>query len=455
MPDNFRPMDKANPYADYSISQSYEFVSSFVPQHLSGLALLVFDTGFGSLGHALALRAGRSYEDLVVERGLRKLGLANTRITLTPEMRRGWCRGMTRLRRVSNWDLPTLAGAGALRSCAHDLVRFLDAAQGRVETSLTPAFGRLLEVRRQTDSANVVAAAGWFVTAEHSDELVWKDGGTGGYATFVGYSARSGVAAVLLSNSRSYYSATALGRHLVNPGFPAPVLHHPVTVDAATLARLAGRYPVLPSLTLTVFSRDGGLFVAQPGQGETEVFAESETRFFYREVNAQLTFEIGADGKATALVLHQNGRDRRAVRLPEWTPLHYGGFRLAAQAPADFGGDTLEEFGLVGLFGGRANHRVELVGVVADEDAPLVRLDAIEDDGCGGGGGGRGFLEEAAGAFGHEVADVVVGQGGRVGAGGGHAGAGRAISVPVMASVSLPAWILRELATIRCRYGRA
>jgi CubicO group peptidase (beta-lactamase class C family) len=317
MPDNFRPMDQANPYADYSISQLYEFVSSFVPQYYPGSHYEYSNLGFGLLGHALALRAGRSYEDLVVERVCEKLGLANTRITLTPEMRARLVPGHdTGLRRVSNWDLPTLAGAGALRSCAHDLVRFLDAAQGRVETSLTPAFGRLLEVRRQTDSANVVAAAGWFVTAEHSDELVWKDGGTGGYATFVGYSARSGVAAVLLSNSRSYYSATALGRHLVNPGFPAPVLHHPVTVDAATLARLAGRYPVLPSLTLTVFSRDGGLFVAQPGQGETEVFAESETRFFYREVNAQLTFEIGADGKATALVLHQNGRDRRAVRTP-------------------------------------------------------------------------------------------------------------------------------------------
>jgi len=317
MPDNFRPMDQANPYADYSVSQLYEFVSSFAPQHYPGSHYEYANLGFGLLGHALALRAGRSYEDLVVERICEPLGLASTRITLTPEMQARLVPGHdTGLRRVPNWDLPTLAGAGALRSCGHDLVRFLDAAQGRVETSLAPAFGRLLEVRRQTDSANVVAAAGWFVTTEHRDELVWKDGGTGGYATFVGYSARSGVAALLLSDSRSYFSATALGRHLVNPAFPAPAEHHPIAVDPAILAGLAGRYPVLPSLTLTVFPNDGGLFVAQPGQGETEVFAESDTRFFYREVDAQLTFEVGADGKATALVLHQNGRDRRAARTP-------------------------------------------------------------------------------------------------------------------------------------------
>ena len=59
-----------------------------------------------------------------------------------PEIRRRWdaeCSTArlaighdSSLRRVENWDLPTLAGAGALRSTAHDLLNFLAANLGNV-----------------------------------------------------------------------------------------------------------------------------------------------------------------------------------------------------------------------------------------------------------------------------------------------------------------------------------
>jgi hypothetical protein len=39
-------------------------------------------------------------------------------------------------------------------------------------------------------------------------------------------------------------------------------------------------------------------------------------RFFFRVVNAQITFELASDGRVSALVLHQNGKDHRGVRLP-------------------------------------------------------------------------------------------------------------------------------------------
>jgi hypothetical protein len=56
--------------------------------------------------------------------------------------------------------------------------------------------------------------------------------------------------------------------------------------------------------------------VQATGQDEYEVFPESDTRFFYRVADAQITFELAPDGTASALVLRQNGRDRRGVRSP-------------------------------------------------------------------------------------------------------------------------------------------
>ena len=44
------------------------------------------------------------------------------------------------------------------------------------------------------------------------------------------------------------------------------------------------------------------------------MFAESETQFFYKVVDAQITFVPGNDGKINKLILHQGGRDLEAVR---------------------------------------------------------------------------------------------------------------------------------------------
>lgn len=315
MPGNFHPRDPANPYADYAVPQLYSFLSSMPPQHLPGSHYEYANLGFGLLGHALALRAGRSYEELVRARICGSLGLDDTRITLTPGMRQRLAPGHNgELRRVPGWDFAALAGAGALRSTANDLLRFLDACQGRRATPLTAALASLLDVRRRT-GIGIDVAAGWFVQMGHNDELAWKDGGTGGYASFIGYSTRTRVGAVLLSNT-AVFSTTQLGLHLLNPAFPLPTMRRQVEIDAAALDAYAGRYALTPQFVLTVTPRDGRLMVQATGQDEFEVYPESGTRFFYRIIDAQITFEREADGAVPALVLHQNGRDRRGVRLP-------------------------------------------------------------------------------------------------------------------------------------------
>ena len=70
------------------------------------------------------------------------------------------------------------------------------------------------------------------------------------------------------------------------------------------------------------------------------------------------------------------------------------------EPPADLGGKALEEFGVIGALRRLPHALVEPVGVVADQNAPALGLDAIEDDLRGRGRRGRRFLEEAARALG-------------------------------------------------------
>lgn len=223
LPGNLNPHDPANPYADYAAAQLYRALSTEPPGSAPGSRFEYSNLGFGLLGHVLALRAGRSYEELVVSRICDPLGLPDTRITLTPEMRSRLVPGHDEaLAPVPGWDWQVLAGAGALHSTTNDLLGFLDACRGRRGTPLAHALASLLEVRRPTGVPMLVAAEGWFVLDRPGDELVWKDGGTYGYSSLIGWSPRTGRAAVLLANTFSESTTPQLGLHMIDPRFPPP-----------------------------------------------------------------------------------------------------------------------------------------------------------------------------------------------------------------------------------------
>ena len=89
---------------------------------------------------------------------------------------------------------------------------------------------------------------------------------------------------------------------------------HSVPIDAAQLERLVGSYK-FERFSIAVTRLGPRLFAQLGRQSAFEVFAASETEFFYRMVDARLTFELGPDGRVTALVLHQNNKDQRGSPL--------------------------------------------------------------------------------------------------------------------------------------------
>jgi CubicO group peptidase (beta-lactamase class C family) len=326
LPHNIKPRDGANPYADYSVAQLYEFLSTYQLPRDVGAQYEYSNIGGGLLGHLLAARAGMDYEALVRTRITGPLGMRRTAIALSPEMKAQMAVGHSALLEpVSNWDLPTLAGAGALRSTTNDLLTFLAAVLGYADTPLAPAMAAMTAVRRPTGAQGLEIALGWHVLTSADREIVWHNGGTGGYRSFIGYDPVSRVGVVILANAGTAAGPDDIGRHLLDarrPLLPAnsPLLAPPpqrtaVAVDPRIFEGYVGRYQLRPEAIFTV-TRDGSrLFAQLTGQPSFEVFPESETKFFYKIVDAQLTFEREETGRTTAIVLHQNGRDIRAPRI--------------------------------------------------------------------------------------------------------------------------------------------
>jgi CubicO group peptidase (beta-lactamase class C family) len=174
--------------------------------------------GGGLLGHALARRAGMSYEALVTSRIAQPLHMRSTGITLSAEMKARLAVGHNdRLAAVPNFDYQALAGTGALRSTAHDLLVFVAANLGYAKSPLAPAMAAMLKVRRPTTIPGTEMALGWVVTG---DGIVWRNGSTAGYRSFVGYDPKSHAGVVVLSNTFTTTGLNDIGMHLLDRRIP-------------------------------------------------------------------------------------------------------------------------------------------------------------------------------------------------------------------------------------------
>lgn len=83
-----------------------------------------------------------------------------------------------------------------------------------------------------------------------------------------------------------------------------------ITIPSERLEDYIGEYQLAPGLIITVENRSDQLFVALTRQPSMPVFPMTMNRFFYKAVDAEISFLRDDDGKVTTLVLHQNGEHR-------------------------------------------------------------------------------------------------------------------------------------------------
>lgn len=320
LPDNFAPADPSDPYADYGATELYAFLASYRLTREIGAVMEYSNLGSGLLGQALVERTGKDYEALVTERILQPLGMSDTAVALSDARAARLALGHDMaLMPAANWHFEALVGAGGLNSTAADMAKFVASAMAE-EGPLAAAFADMLAVRRPTGQPGMEIGLGWMISQHGEDEIVWHNGGTGGYRSFAGYLKNPGRGAVVLSNTATAIGGDDIGMHLLDaalPLAPQPKVREAIAVPAEQLTLYAGRYELAPDFVLEVTAEAGRLFVQATGQDRLEVFAESPTDFFYKVVDAQISFTTGPDGRATGLVLHQNGQDLPGRRVDQ------------------------------------------------------------------------------------------------------------------------------------------
>ncbi len=265
--------------------------------------------GFGLLGHVLEKRAGMDYESLVFSRICTPLGISDTRITLTPEMKTrlavGHDPGLTR---IDNWDFPALPGFGALRSTVNNLLILRSVNLGLAKTSITPII-TATTVKKDHSSTQVSSETGlsWGSIKSNGREICFHSGGTGGYRTWIGFDSLTQSGTVVLSNTA--WDVNDIALHILDSASPLskpPSEHTAKQIDSRLFDAYTGNYLLGPDFVLSVSREGNRLYTRATGIGKYEILPESECDFFYKEMDMQISFIMGVNGKATELVLHQD-----------------------------------------------------------------------------------------------------------------------------------------------------
>jgi len=209
----------ADPYNMYSVQDLYQSLNTLELTRDIGSKFDYSNYGISLLGSVLADIYKQDYEEYVLNTIAKPLGMNSTQIAITSEIKRNFAFGHNRGIQVGSWKWTKLgiAPAGALRSNVVDMLKYLEANMGLKETELYPAMKLAHKLSGSGDGSFVEAGLGWFTSDVAGKEVIWHDGGTTGFMSFMGFTKDGKKGVILLTNSTGF--PDDIGFHILNPEY--------------------------------------------------------------------------------------------------------------------------------------------------------------------------------------------------------------------------------------------
>jgi len=272
------------------------------------------NSGYLLLGHVIEKVTGASYEKFVTDNIFTPLGMKDS----------GYDSNAAIIARRAAGYMPSAAGpvhagfvhmsiphaAGALYSTTEDLLRWEQGLFGGKVVS--PA-----SLAKMTTPFKGDYALGVVVRTAGGRKVIQHGGGIDGFNTFLAYYPDDKLTVAVLANLNGQTPnqiATKLADLAHGVAAQSPSERKEITLPVATLSKYVGTYELGPGVNM-MMRLDGDRLTTQlTGQREIPVFAESETKFFLKVVDAQVEFFMDASGAVTHAVMYQNGRERKVPR---------------------------------------------------------------------------------------------------------------------------------------------
>ena len=270
------------------------------------------NSGYVLLGYLIEKISGQSYEAFVKENIFTPLGMRDSgndsNSAIIPHRASGYTPSSSGPVNAGFIHMSIPFSAGALYSTTEDLLRW---ERGLFEGKVLSAASLQ---KMTTPFKNDYAFALSVRTPTGGHKVIDHGGGIEGFNTHLAYYPEDKLTIVVLGNLNGPASDIAGKLGAVALGQPVQLTSErkEITLPAAKLAGYVGTYELAPGINLMITLEGNQLMTQLTGQGKLPVFPQSETLFFLKVVDAQL--EFGKDEKGAYVILHQNGRDQKAVK---------------------------------------------------------------------------------------------------------------------------------------------
>ncbi|HVG10799.1 MAG TPA: serine hydrolase [Thermoanaerobaculia bacterium] len=310
LPGNFMTAASEDPYAQYDNRALFDYLASAKLEGKPPCASSYSNLGFGILGVVLETAWGKPWADLVREKITAPLGMTDTVQELSEAQLSRFAEPWNGAERAHPWTFKAMAGAGSLHSTLADMSKFADALLAGAKGPLGHVWPLLSGGYENMLGGKIGLAL--IQVKDSGEDTYLHDGGTGGFRSSIQVRPGSSRAVIVLASNASAEPQVLLSAW--QAAGREPVKRSEVTLPAEVLDEYVGVYAIDSSVRLTLLRRGDGLIARLTGQPFAPVFASAKDEFFYKIVDAQLSFNRDASGKIKGLTLHQNGRDLPATR---------------------------------------------------------------------------------------------------------------------------------------------
>lgn len=200
-PDDF-PLWDVNKHSEYDREKMYDYLERFEPSREIGSQFEYSNMGNSLLGHILSLHADKNYEELLKERILDKLEMESTCIKQCDHLRERFATPHLLGEQIEELNLSKdMVSAGEIRSSGKDMLAFLSYAIGQKDSSLKNAF-ELAQSSNFKANDDMSIGLAWITSENEEQKIIWHNGGTNGFSSFLGFDPESKQGILILTNSR-------------------------------------------------------------------------------------------------------------------------------------------------------------------------------------------------------------------------------------------------------------
>jgi len=267
------------------------------------------NSGYVLLGYIIEKVSGGSYQRFLQENIFNPLGMkdsgydSNSAVILHRVS--GYTRGPDGIENAGYINMTVPFSAGGLYSTTEDLLRWHRGLFG----------GKVLSaasLQKMTTPFKNNYAMGLMVETHHGRRVISHGGGIEGFNTAASYWPDDKLSVIVLANLNGQAPdeiANDLAAVVHGEQVTLPSERKGTELSAEALKPYVGVYEYQPGLNLTITQDKGHLMAQLTGQPQLHIYPESPTKFFWKEVDAQIEFTKDLSGKVTGATIHQGGHD--------------------------------------------------------------------------------------------------------------------------------------------------